>query len=65
MAKNQGNAKQHPDAVLLQFENYSHFSSTLSFKNNRHILKNKQHNKCVCIHEPSDYTINDNGNENQ
>ena len=34
-------------------------------KTTGHILKNKQHNKCVCIHEPSDYTINDIGNENQ
>ena len=29
------NAKQHPEDELLLFENYSHFSSTLSSKNNR------------------------------
>ena len=30
-----GNAKQHTEAELLLFENYSHSLSTLSFKNNR------------------------------
>ena len=35
LAKNQANAKQHPEAELLLFENYSHSSSTLSSKNNR------------------------------
>ena len=34
-AKSQANAKQHPEAELLLFENYSNSSSTLSFKNNR------------------------------
>ena len=34
-AKNQANAKQHPEAELFLFENYSHFLSTLSSKNNR------------------------------
>ena len=34
LAKNQANAKQHPEAELLLFENYSHSSSTLSSKNN-------------------------------
>ena len=29
LAKNQANAKQHPDAKLLLYENYSHSSSTL------------------------------------
>ena len=28
LAKNEANAKQHPEAELLLFENYSHFSST-------------------------------------
>ena len=32
--KKQANVKQHPEAELLLFENYSHSSSTLSFKNN-------------------------------
>ena len=35
LAKDQANVKQHPDAELLLFENYSHSSSTLSSKNNR------------------------------
>ena len=35
LAKNQANAKQHPDAKLLLYENHSHSSSTLSPKNNR------------------------------
>ena len=34
-AKNQANAKQHPEAELLLFENYSYSSSTLSSKNSR------------------------------
>ena len=34
LAKRQANAKQHPKAELLLFENYSHSSSTLSSKNN-------------------------------
>ena len=32
--KNEENAKQHPRATLLLFENYSHSLSTLSSKNN-------------------------------
>ena len=35
LAKNERNAKQHPEAELLLFENYSHCSSTLSSKSNR------------------------------
>ena len=35
MAKNQVNAKQHPDAELWLFENSSYSSSTLSSKSNR------------------------------
>ena len=35
LAKNRANAKQHPEAELLLFENYSHSSSTLSSKINR------------------------------
>ena len=34
LAKNQANAKQHPEAEILLFENYSHFSS-LSSKSNK------------------------------
>ena len=33
--KNKANVKQHPDAELLLFENYSHSSWMLSSKNNR------------------------------
>ena len=33
--KNQAKAKQHTEAELLRFKNYSHTSSTLSSKNNR------------------------------
>ena len=35
LAKNQANAKQHPEAELLLFENYLHSSSTLSSKSSR------------------------------
>ena len=35
LAKNQANTKQHLEAELLTFENYSHSSSTLSTKNKR------------------------------
>ena len=34
LAKDQANAKQHPQVELLLFENYSHSSFTLSSKNN-------------------------------
>ena len=51
LAKNQANAQQNPETGFLQFENYSCFSSTLLSKNNGTYSKNKQNNKCVCIHE--------------
>ena len=35
LAKSQANAKQHREAEFLLFENYSHFSPTISSKNNR------------------------------
>ena len=50
-AKNQANAKQHPEAQLLLFENYSHSSPTLSSKTIGHILKNKQKNRRACVHK--------------
>ena len=50
-AKHQANAKQHPETELLLFENFSHFSFTLSFRNNGTYPKNKQKNKYICIHE--------------
>ena len=45
LAKNQANAKQHPEAELLLYENYSDSSSMLSHKNNRTYSKNytKEH----------------------
>ena len=39
LAKNQADAKQHPEAELLLFENYLHSSSTLSSKNSRSFIK--------------------------
>ena len=35
LAKNQANAKQHPEAELLLFEDDSHSSAPLSLKSNR------------------------------
>ena len=35
LAKNQANAKPHPEAEVLLFENYSHSSPMLSSKSNR------------------------------
>ena len=49
--KNQGNAKQHPDAELLIFGNYLHSSTTFISQNDRKILQHKQIYKCVCIHK--------------
>ena len=39
LAKNQAKAKQHPEAELLLFENYSLLSSKLSSKNSRRYSK--------------------------
>ena len=48
LGKNQAKAKQHPEAELLLFENYSLSSPTLSSKNNRrYCTKNKR----VCLNE--------------
>ena len=41
LAKNQANAKQQPEAELSLYENYSL----------RQILKNRQNNRCICVHE--------------
>ena len=35
LTKNQVNAKEHPKGELSLFENYLHYSSTLSSKDNR------------------------------
>ena len=51
LAKNQANAKQHPEAELLLFDNYSHSSSTFSSKNNSSYSKNKQKKKYFCKNE--------------
>ena len=51
MAKNRAKAKQHPEAALLLFGNYSHLDPPYHPKIIEHILKNKQKNKCFCIHE--------------
>ena len=56
--KNQAYAKQHPEAELWLFENYSHSSSTLSSKNNR--TYSKKYVKELYLW---DYTINHNENE--
>ena len=63
MAKNQTKAKQHPEAELLLFGNYSHSLSTLSSKNNKIYPKNKQKEQ-VCLHS-WDYSINHNENEDE
>ena len=42
LAKNQAKVKQHHEAELLLFENYSLSAPTLSSKNNRRYSKNVQ-----------------------
>ena len=50
LAKSQANAKEHPEAELLLFENYSLCSPMLSSKNNRMYSENiRKRNRCVCI----------------
>ena len=51
LAKNQAKAKQHPEAELLLFENYSLSSSTLSSKNKRIYSKKRTKNKGVCLNK--------------
>ena len=63
LAKNQANAKQHPEAELLVLENYSHSSSTLLSENNRtHSIKQAKEQSCLYSW---DYTINHNDNEDE
>ena len=57
MTKNQGNAKQHPEAKLILFENYSRSTSRYHPKITGDILRNKQNNKCVCTHEITQLSI--------
>ena len=47
LAKNQAKPKQHTEAELLLFENYSLSSSALSYKNNRRYSKKGAKNKYV------------------
>ena len=51
LAKNQANVKQHPEAELLFFENYSHSLSMLPSKNNSKYSKKKQKKNYVCKNE--------------
>ena len=51
LVKNQGKAKEHPEAELLLLENYSLTSSSLSSKNNRRYSKKIIKNKYVCLNE--------------
>ena len=59
LIKNQAKLKQHLDPDILLFENYSFSSSALSFKKNKHILKNVQKNKYVHFNKitPSPYLL--------
>ena len=61
--KKSANAKQHPEAELLLFENNSHSLSTLSSKNNRTYSK-KWAKEQVFLYS-RDYTINHNENEDE
>ena len=49
LAENQTNAKQHAEAELLLFENYSHSSYTLSSKNNRTYSKKTSKRTSVSV----------------
>ena len=51
LAKNQAKAKQHPEPELLQFENYSPFSSTLPSQNNTRYSKKCTKNKYICLNK--------------
>ena len=63
MAKNQGNAKQHPEVELSLFENYSlFFHSGYYPKIIRDILKNVQKSTSVYMFKQY-YMINYNENE--
>ena len=60
MVKNQTKPKQHPEAKLYLFENYSLSSSTLSAKNSKRY--SKQYKKQVYLFKWG-YVFNDNENE--
>ena len=50
LAKNQGKAKQHPEAEPLLLRNYSLSSFMLSTKNNKRYSETCAKNKYVCFH---------------
>ena len=50
---------------FLLFENYWHFSSTLSTKSNGTYSKIKQKNKCDCIHWIKAINLNENEDGNE
>ena len=58
LAKIQASARQNPEAELLLFKNY--LAKIIG-----HFLKNKQKNKCVCIHEIITVNYNENEDENE
>ena len=49
LAKNQTNAKQHPDAELFQFGSYLHSSAMLLSKNNRTYSKKQAKEQHVSV----------------
>ena len=51
LAKNKAKAKQHPQAELLLFENYSLSSSRVSSKSNSRYSKKCTKSKYVCLIE--------------
>ena len=57
LAKNKPNAKKHTEAELLLYENYLHYSSILSSKNNSSYSNSKKQAKeQMCLYS-KDYTI--------
>ena len=62
LTKNQANAKQHPEAKLLLFENYSYSSSKLSCKNKKICCKKTKEQVCLYLR---DYMINHNESEDE
>ena len=60
LAKKLESAKQHPEAEFCYLKNIYILYPSYHPKIMGHILKNKQKNKCVCIH-----TINNNENEGE
>ena len=61
-AKNQANAKQHPEAEFLTSEKYWHSSSRLSSDNKTYSQKQAKEQACLYSW---DYAINHNENEDE